>query len=71
MNEQDWKELIKNYHEENKIEILESTIYFPVSKKIKSYSLNHYIIDSEDLNEGFNILDLMDLDSDDDDFLDL
>ena len=71
MNEQDWKELIKNYHEENKIEILESTIYFPVSKKIKPYSLNHYIIDSEDLNEGFNILDLMDLDSDDDDFLDL
>ena len=43
MNEQDWKELTKNYHEENKIEILESTIYFPVSKKIKSHSLNHYI----------------------------
>ncbi len=72
MNEMDWKELIKKYHEENKIEILESTIYFPVSKKIKPHSFNHYIIDSEELNEGFDILDLMCLESDDEeDLLDL
>ena len=72
MNEMDWKELIKKYHEENKIEIIESTIYFPAYKKIKPHSFNHYIIDSEELNEGFDLLDLMCLESDDEeDLLDL
>ena len=66
MNEDDWKELIKKYHQENKIEILDSTIYFPISKKMKPHSLNHYIIDSEDLNESDCFLGLISLESDDD-----
>lgn len=64
MNDYDWLYLIKEYHKEQNIEILESTIYFPKSNKNKSYSFNHYIID---LTKNFDILDLMYFSSDEED----
>jgi len=70
MDENDWRELIKDYHKDENIEILESIFYYPQCKKIKQYSLNHYIIDHEELIKEFDLLDLMGFSSDeeDDDF---
>lgn len=67
MDEYEWKELIKDYHKDEKIEILESTFYYPKCKKEKLYSLNHYIIDHEELIKEFDLLDLMGFSSDEED----
>ena len=67
MDENDWRELIKDYHKEEHINILESTIYYPKWKREKPHSLNHYIIDHEELTKEFDILDLMEFSSDEED----
>ena len=65
MNLSDWKEVIKNYHKIEKIDIQETTIYYPKWKKESLYSFNHHIIDHKELTKETDIFDILCLNDDD------
>ena len=63
----DWRSLIKDYYTSNKRDIPQDVVYYPKSKETILYSLNHYVIDHEELTRKFDILDLFDFEESDDD----
>ena len=70
MSEYNWTNLIKDYYKSNSLKIPEDIILYPKSKSEKKFSLNHYIINYDDITGKNDFLSLMFDESDsDDDFL--